>query len=239
MSDPENFMARWSRLKRVATEEKKAEPGAVPKPDDATVDAEQPTKGTPAQVGSGPSEPAFDLASLPPIDSISAGSDIRAFLQSGVPAELTKAALRRAWTADPAIRHFIGIAENQWDFTDPTAMPGFGPLEATDDVRQLVGQAMGELGRMPAPDVGPASPEVPDTASASSSVHAPSQDHMPPQVAGMPERNETAADARESVEEHNKTVPVALQHADPRAHDSVAPNRRTRNPTWPLPANAV
>ena len=79
-------------------------------------------------------QPPFDPATLPSIESITAGSDIRAFLQSGVPAELTKAALRRAWTTDPAIRDFIGMAENQWDFTDPTAMPGFGPLQAGDDV---------------------------------------------------------------------------------------------------------
>jgi hypothetical protein len=82
---------------------------------------------------------------LPPIHSITAGSDIKAFLQAGVPKDLTRAALRRAWTADPAIRDFIGLAENQWDFTDPAAIPGFGPLEATDNVRQLVAQAMGRL----------------------------------------------------------------------------------------------
>jgi hypothetical protein len=88
----------------------------------------------------------LDPATLPPIESILADSDIRAFLQKGVPAELTKAALRRAWAADPAIRDFIGLAENQWDFTDPTAIPGFGTLEATGDtVRQLVAQALGEL----------------------------------------------------------------------------------------------
>jgi hypothetical protein len=82
----------------------------------------------------------FDLASLPPIDSIGAGTDIRAFLQSGVPAELAKAALRRAWTADPAIRDFIGLAENQWDFTDPSAIPGFGPLQATENARAIGAQ---------------------------------------------------------------------------------------------------
>ena len=37
-------------------------------------------------------------------NSITAATDIRAFLAPGVPAELTRAALRRAWTADPAIR---------------------------------------------------------------------------------------------------------------------------------------
>jgi hypothetical protein len=97
-------------------------------------------------------EPTFDPASLPPIDSIVAGSDLRAFLQKGVPAALTKAALRRAWTMDPTIRDFIEVAENQWDFTDPTAIPGFGPLQAGDRLRQLVRDAMGKL------------PEVPDAA---------------------------------------------------------------------------
>ena len=33
-----------------------------------------------------------------------APSDIRAYLAPGVPAELTRAALRRAWLADPTIR---------------------------------------------------------------------------------------------------------------------------------------
>ena len=81
----------------------------------------------------GKPEAQFDPASLPPIESINALSDITAFLREGVPAELTRAALRRVWTADPAIRDFVGLAENAWDFTDPNAMPGFGPLE--DDRR--------------------------------------------------------------------------------------------------------
>ena len=46
------------------------------------------------------------------------------------PLELSRAALRRAWAADPAIRDFVGLAENAWDFTDPTAMPGFGAARA-------------------------------------------------------------------------------------------------------------
>ena len=73
---------------------------------------------------------AFDPASLPPVESISGSTDIRSFLLPGVPAALTQAALRRAWTTDPAIRDFIGIADNQLDFTDPTGIPGFGPLTA-------------------------------------------------------------------------------------------------------------
>jgi hypothetical protein len=67
-------------------------------------------------------------ANLPPIESIGSGSNIRPFLASGVPADLTRAALRRAWSVDPAIRDFIGLSENSWDFNAPGGVPGFGPL---------------------------------------------------------------------------------------------------------------
>jgi uncharacterized protein DUF3306 len=148
MSDPESFALRWSRLKRATAKEQQEAASAQPVPRRAEA---APTVETAAGAQAGIdrtdelSEAPFDPTSLPSIDSITAGSDIKAFLQAGVPKDLTRAALRRAWTTDPAIRDFIGLAENQWDFTDPTAMPGFGPLEATDDVRQLVAQAMGRL----------------------------------------------------------------------------------------------
>ena len=61
-----------------------------------------------------------------------------------MPSELTRAALRRAWSADPAIRDFVGLAENAWDFTDPTAMPGFGELPAGTDIKRLLAQVFGQ-----------------------------------------------------------------------------------------------
>jgi hypothetical protein len=61
----------------------------------------------------------FDAARLPPIESIGPGSDIRPFLDPGVPQNLTRAALRRAWATDPTIRDFIGLSENSWDFNAP------------------------------------------------------------------------------------------------------------------------
>jgi hypothetical protein len=140
----DNVIARWSRLKREAENEKR-------RAQSPSRELGQPGEARDAQASAGPgdvpaaAEPAFDPATLPPIDSIVAGSDIRAFLQKNVPAELTKAALRRAWTTDPAIRDFIGIAENQWDFTDPTSIPGFGPLEPGGDVQGMLAQAMGKL----------------------------------------------------------------------------------------------
>jgi hypothetical protein len=87
---------------------------------------------------------------LPPIESITAQTDISGFLAPGVPIELTRAALRRAWSADPRIRDFIGPSENSWDFNAPDAMGGFGPLEMTDELRRQLLQMVG-LG---APDEG-------------------------------------------------------------------------------------
>lgn len=164
----ENFAARWSRLKRetAKTETAKGKSGdsaAPPKPED-----ELPGRNDSGHFqASLPSpeaaeEAPFDPATLPPIDSIVAGTDIRDFLQSGVPAELTKAALRKAWLADPAIRNFIEMAENQWDFTDPSSIPGFGPMRADDNIGELVKQAMGRLAEAiePAPSSADIQPRV-------------------------------------------------------------------------------
>src|SRR5882724_11016160 len=124
----EEFLARWSRRKREAR---------------AAADGPQPT--APAEVAA---EHAVgeevDLSSLPPIDSITAATDITAYLRNGIPQELGRAALRRAWSADPAIRDFVGLAENAWDFNDPNAMPGFGPLDFSEQqlsavVERIVG----------------------------------------------------------------------------------------------------
>jgi hypothetical protein len=126
MSEPEKFLGRWSRRKR-----EQAEPAA---PAEA--------KPAPPPEAAEPAEPPFDLASLPPLESIGAASDIRAFLQPGVPPDLMRAALRRAWSADPAIRDFIGLVENGWDFNNPNAIPGFGTIEP-GEIARLLTQALG------------------------------------------------------------------------------------------------
>ncbi len=89
-------------------------------------------------------EPKSDLANLVPLEAIGAETDIRAFLAVGVPAELTQAALRRAWLSDPKIRDFVGLADYDWDFNTPGSMAGFGMLEATDQIeRELLRLARG------------------------------------------------------------------------------------------------
>jgi hypothetical protein len=133
MTSPESFVSRWARLKRNSE---------IPS-------GNEPAETTIAQPETAPAaDPAFDPASLPSIEAIDLNTDIRGFLQSRVPAELTRAALRRAWASDPAIRDFIGIAENQWDFNDPEAIPGFGPLPEGYDVSGLLSQALGGRERL-------------------------------------------------------------------------------------------
>jgi hypothetical protein len=147
MSEPENFIARWSRRKRAAAQDVEATTSAAA-PDAAAESApeHQRDDNDAALARSGPSETppsAFDLTKLPPIETITAESDIRAFLAPGVPPELTRAALRRAWAADPKIRDFVGLADYDWDFNTPGAMTGFGSLEMTDELRQQIARMVG------------------------------------------------------------------------------------------------
>ena len=149
----EEFLARWSRRKR---ESKADAPPAE-------------TAGeTPAPSPAAEAEPDVDLGSLPSLDAITAGTDITAFLRKGVPQELMHLALRRAWTADPAIRDFIGLAENAWDFNDPNAMPGFGPLDCSQAElstwldRIVGGLRNAEETQADAPTQLQESPDVPD-----------------------------------------------------------------------------
>ncbi|MCA6108324.1 DUF3306 domain-containing protein [Bradyrhizobium sp. CNPSo 4026] len=133
----------------------------------APTDSEETT--APPVIEAASDEP-FDLASLPSIESIAANTDIAAFLRAGVPAELTRTALRRAWVSDPAIRDFIGIAENQWDFNDPNAIPGFGPLDPTENAADLLAEVSRRLQQIPdaLPDV--SSPVDPPRSAAADSA---------------------------------------------------------------------
>ena len=135
MSDPENLLARWSRRKSGF----RADARDV---DAAVKDAEASAPGL-ALAPSAEAALPVDLTSLPALDSIGAGTELRAFLGRGVPAELARAALRRGWSADPAIRDFVGLSENSWDFNAPDGIPGFGALEP-GEVQRLLARLTGE-----------------------------------------------------------------------------------------------
>jgi hypothetical protein len=211
MSEPENFLARWSRRKADAEQpadrasdandkaDPQKQPGAV-----AAEAKDQENKKEGEEV---------DLSKLPPIESIGPETDIRAFLQKGIPPELTRAALRRVWTSDPAIRNFIGIAENQYDFATGSDIPGFGPLTPADDVARMVRQIMGE--GVPRPPSLPEPEPAPEVA-----AETLEKNPEPAEVADQPPASDQVA-ALEEVPPKNDAV---QQNQLDEEADSAAPH---------------
>ena len=211
MSD-ENFLARWSRRKRGTAVD--SPPGVEP--------AETPNP-PPAPPATAPCEDAeVDLTTLPSLESITGETDITAFLRKGIPQDLSRAALRRAWESDPAIRDFIGLAENAWDFNDPNAMPGFGPLDYTEDqLAALVNRIVGGA-RSAADQLASAIPEPADQAELAVS------DEKPASVAGpepaQPVSSEPDPAVLAAVQPRGRTeVPDDEPLTRPRTHGSALP----------------
>jgi hypothetical protein len=203
MSEPEkslqDFLQRWSRRK-LSSEQRGA---AEPVPAAPRTNAEQTDAGDDAADESS-AAPPFDPAILPPIESINAQTDLRPFLAPGVPEDITRAALRRAWVSDPAIRDFIGIAENQWDFTKLDGVPGFGALELTPALRRM---ALGILGGKPDDDA--TSAEVDEAAEKSGKTAPPD-----PAAVAVPAAVEESLVAA-------SPVPARLVPASPVAAESI------------------
>ena len=142
----EAFLTRWSK--------RKAQARVAPTVEDAPAQGQQldaasetglGTVGTVSATESEPDEVA--LGDLPPIDSIDASTDLSPWLKKKLPESWKRAALSRVWAADPTISQFTGLADYAWDWNVPDGVPGFGPLRATDDVVQLLAQAMGQTPR--------------------------------------------------------------------------------------------
>jgi hypothetical protein len=219
MSKPENALARWSRLKRQSASQGRD----IAKPTPRTAEAAPPATTASDKEARAAS---FDVESLPPIESIVAGSDITAFLQKGVPAALTRAALRQAWVSDPAIRDFIEIAENQWDFTHPEKIPGFGTLGAADEVQSLLARALGELpNETNSLDEGPVSegnlPPTP-TGEEIGALDAEAHHKTLEEPAQMPER---APETTRALQHENSAVANSqLPPRKPRRHGGAMPS---------------
>src|SRR5580692_9729285 len=154
MSNPENFLARWSRRKHAeALEREQSTSSAAPasleeaagKEKVAGTQSSDHDRGISPSTGLSAAAPPFDPSRVPSIESISADTDIRCFLASGVPLELTRAALRRAWATDPKIRDFVGLADYDWDFNAPGSMAGFGSLEMTDELQRMAARIVGPV----------------------------------------------------------------------------------------------
>ena len=195
MSDQENFLTRWSRRKLEPADEKV--PSQPPQATDAPTVNEDAAK--PAPVPQGQATLEFDLSKLPSLDSIGAGTDITAFLQAGVPSALRHAALRRAWSSDPAIRDYIGPNENFWEGVGMDNVPGFDALDPSVDVKKLVAQVFGDAEPMPrTDDSAPAEANVP-TAVANESSPTETEKQLAQNTDPLLQRDEN----------------VATQHGDP------------------------
>jgi uncharacterized protein DUF3306 len=142
MNDPDNFLSRWSRRKSEAGAH--SERAEEAKPGTPSVDSE---KMPPGDQNSAAPAAEVDVSRLPPIESIGAETDISSFLQPGIPDALRRAALRRAWSADPTIRDFMGLTENYWDAAGPDGVPGFGDLDPDFDVKRMVSELFGDKPR--------------------------------------------------------------------------------------------
>lgn len=205
MSEPEKFIDRWSRRKREATDE----PAPV-EAKDAAIASTPPADAKPPAA-----EVPFDPASLPPIESIAAESDISAFLKPGVPPELTRAALRRAWSADPAIRDFVGLVENGWDFNNPDAMPGFGPISAADVANLLAQVISAPQPAEPAAQPSMQTRDTPEVPSAELAQQLPQNPPAPAQDAAAVEVNSAQRNddiATQNNSDEKDSVPRVRQH---------------------------
>lgn len=216
----EDFLSRWSRRKRMANAPVRAEAPAsrLEETTDETV--------PPPSTGAADAVEELDLSTLPPLESISATTDVTAFLRKGVPPALSREALRRAWIADPTIRDFVGLAENAWDFNDPDAMPGFGPLDySPEELRDLVSRIVGGARR--------AADDIEDLAAPHEAIdQAPSaqaDQDQPPGEADMP--GVVVGQAVREVE-HREPEHVAAQGAEsaPRERQNTAQGRADVSP---------
>lgn len=231
MSEPSDFLARWSRRKRAAAELKSRAQTTVA--DAAAEDARAAPPAAPAQEQeqcapqpAGPVALEFDPASLPSLDSIAADTDIRAFLQPGVPAELRHAALRRAWAADPAIRDFRGLQENDWDFNDPDKVPGFGKLGPDFDIRKMAAQVFGDDpdGAEPPPATDPQSlPAAQKIGAADSAEAASDRSAAVSDAASRPSERQEMMQCKQYVATREEQPSETVDRAKSRRHGGAIP----------------
>ncbi|MFZ5732685.1 MAG: DUF3306 domain-containing protein [Pseudomonadota bacterium] len=144
MSGEDNFLARWSQRKRDAkrAERERDTEAAVVAKDAVSDDGKSLPPGEAASDAQ--DEKPFDLESLPKLDELTSASDIRGYLQKGVPDDLRNAALRKVWALDPVIRDYVSPAlDYAYDWNVPGGVPGNGELAPGTDVASMVARVFG------------------------------------------------------------------------------------------------
>lgn len=216
--DNNNIFARWSRRKQAvrdseipaAEEEQDAAEEAAAEMDaeraDRQLAAEKPDAGEP----------------LPILEDLTADSDLSAFLRQGVPKALKRAALRKMWSLDPAIRDYIGPSEYAWDFNQPGSMAGFGPLDSKESVAEFLSTMSGGV-RAGVAKVA----ELPETSEASLRTAAVSPDEDTNVPYGGP-KGGSVAPAEPLAPSHAPASPEPLSSV---RTDVVAESENSENPS--------
>jgi hypothetical protein len=134
----DGFIHRWSKLKQsnrrgraapvavVPEERADFDPDTIeqpieaePKPGSAiVVEAERVAEQDPdqAEITAAELRNQAEEAGLTPIEDLEADSDYTGFLGQGVPAALTKAALRKLWLSDPVFANLDGLNDYDLDY---------------------------------------------------------------------------------------------------------------------------
>lgn len=123
----ENFLSRWSRLKRGGGAAAKSAPSRGA----ADEGSPSPTAGDGAEPPQ-PDKEALDAAARHiedvariNIEGLTYESDFRVFMEKGVPEELRNKALRKLWTTNPIFSETDGLDDYCEDFSDAVwAAPG-------------------------------------------------------------------------------------------------------------------
>jgi hypothetical protein len=175
------FLSRWSRRKAEVREQDRA-PKPASEPAEPVVEAE--------------ADAEFDLATLPPIDSLTAESDFSVFLKKGVPLALRTAALRKLWVTEPSVVNYKALVEYNWDFT----APGYGDLLPTDDVAKMAQHIFSGFSQEPKPeDTPPQAGADPDQQPQDPHQALPAPEEQPvAELQDEPARAEPVVDAPEA-----------------------------------------
>ena len=224
----EDFLTRWSRRKRDVAETERAD--SAPNERDTIAEAAIPESAKSVEAIEPPPEPPFDLKNLPSIESITAVTDIRPFLAPGVPADIARAALRRAWSSDPRIRDFVGLADYDWDYHTPGSAAGFGPLEMTDELRRMVARIMGDIVDTDTPEK---AREPATGAECVEETRPPRAEADPPGAPGERIQPAEFHSNQGSATALDMTASAASQHATPQDHVRQLADRRGHGSALP------
>jgi Protein of unknown function (DUF3306) len=173
MSDPADFLSRWSRLKQ------KSQSAAPKSPAVPEAGAAPPTVAP----GAAPAE-------LPSLDSLTKDSDFSVFMRPGVPESARNAALQKLWRSDPVFANLDGLVEYGDDFA-----ADFRSTAAVATVyRVLQGMPGGEAKPVDKPEKPPAEPD--SAAAGTPSAEAKPATPAPAEVPEAPAKSAAAGSGR-------------------------------------------